>query len=43
VFNRLSQFEFWARRVTGAIFIIVGIYYIINNLKQYGRVFFDMD
>jgi len=28
-FNRLSQFEFWARRVTGVIFLLVGIYYIL--------------
>jgi len=26
-FNRLTQFELWARRITGAIFILVGIYY----------------
>ncbi len=26
VFNRITQFEFWARRVTGAVFIAVGIY-----------------
>ncbi|UCE66726.1 MAG: sulfite exporter TauE/SafE family protein, partial [Candidatus Zixiibacteriota bacterium] len=28
-FNRLTQFEFWARRVTGVIFLLVGIYYIL--------------
>jgi len=27
VFNRLTQFEIWARRLTGVIFILVGIYY----------------
>ncbi len=27
LFKRLSQFELWARRVTGAIFILVGIYF----------------
>jgi len=25
--NRLAQFEIWARRVTGVIFILVGTYY----------------
>ena len=25
-FNRLAQFELWARRITGAVFILVGIY-----------------
>ncbi len=28
-FNRITQFELWARRVTGIIFILVGIYYIL--------------
>lgn len=27
VFNRLTQIELWARRVTGIIFILVGLYY----------------
>ena len=27
VFNRLTRFELWARRVTAVIFILVGIYY----------------
>lgn len=27
LFNRLSQFELWARRLTGGIFVAVGIYY----------------
>ncbi len=27
VFNKLSQFERWARRVTGAAFVLVGLYY----------------
>jgi len=26
-FKRVSQFEWWARRVTGGVFIMVGIYY----------------
>ena len=29
IFNRLSQFERWARRVTAVIFIVVGIYFFI--------------
>jgi cytochrome c-type biogenesis protein len=31
-FNKLSAFERWARRVTGAIFIVVGIYFILSYL-----------
>lgn len=27
VFNRITQIEKWARRITGAIFILVGIYF----------------
>lgn len=30
-YNRLKQFEFWARRVTGGIFILVGIYYTVTH------------
>ena len=26
-FNRITQFEWWARRITGAIFILVGVYF----------------
>jgi cytochrome c-type biogenesis protein len=29
VFNRLTQFEYWARRITGSIFLLVGLYYIL--------------
>ena len=29
-FDKLTAFEKWARRVTGAIFVLVGIYYILN-------------
>lgn len=29
IFNRLTVFEKWARRITGAIFILVGIYYML--------------
>ena len=28
-FNKLTKFECWARRVTGGIFILVGVYYIL--------------
>lgn len=27
VFHRLSQFELWARRVTGGVFVLVGVYF----------------
>jgi cytochrome c-type biogenesis protein len=27
VFNRVTQFELWARRITGLIFLVVGIYF----------------
>lgn len=30
-YNKLRQFEFWARRITGGVFIIVGIYYTITH------------
>jgi len=32
MFNRLSQIERWARRVTGIIFIVVGIYYSLVHI-----------
>ncbi len=28
-FNRLTQIELWARRATGGIFILIGIYYCL--------------
>ena len=31
-FDKLTLFEKWARRVTGAIFIIIGIYYTLIYL-----------
>ena len=31
-FNRLAAFEWWARRVTGVIFIAVGIYYCLAHI-----------
>lgn len=39
VFKRLTQFEFWARRVTGAVFIIAGIYTIFRNYHGYVNLF----
>jgi cytochrome c-type biogenesis protein len=29
VFNRVTQFELWARRITGGIFLAIGIYFTI--------------
>jgi cytochrome c biogenesis protein CcdA len=29
VFNKLTQIEFWVRRVTGGVFIIVGVYFCL--------------
>lgn len=29
-YNKLKSFEFWFRRVTGAVFIAIGMYYIIT-------------
>ena len=31
-FNKLTQFELWARRITGLIFISVGIYYALTYI-----------
>ena len=31
-FNLITHFETWARRITGLIFILVGIYYTLINL-----------
>lgn len=30
IFNKLTKFEFWARRITGFLFIIIG-FYLINE------------
>jgi cytochrome c biogenesis protein CcdA len=35
-FNRLAQVEWWARRVTGALFILVGIYYCLTAIFGVG-------
>ena len=29
-FNRITQFEFWARRITVSLFIAIGIYYCLT-------------
>ena len=34
VFNKITQIEKWARRITGAIFIGVGIYYSLTQIFQ---------
>ncbi len=31
-YNKLTSFEKWARRITGAIFILVGIYYCLTHI-----------
>ncbi|MBX7244046.1 MAG: sulfite exporter TauE/SafE family protein [Candidatus Sumerlaeaceae bacterium] len=38
VFNRLKQFEFWARRVTGVVFLLAGAFLIYRNLSGYVRL-----
>jgi len=32
-FRRITRFEYYTRKITGAIFIIVGLYYMVNNWK----------
>jgi cytochrome c-type biogenesis protein len=34
IFNKISQFEKWARRITGVVFILVGIYLTLKNVFQ---------
>ena len=31
-YNRMAAFEFWARRITGTIFIAAGIYYSLTHI-----------
>ena len=31
-FDRLRQFERWARTITGTIFILVGVYYCLTYI-----------
>lgn len=33
-FNRIKQFELWARRITGCVFIAIGIYYSLKFIFQ---------
>jgi cytochrome c biogenesis protein CcdA len=32
VFNRLAQIEWWARRITGVVFILVGLYFCFHYI-----------
>ncbi len=34
VFHRITQFELWARRITGALFIGIGIYFSLKYIFQ---------
>ena len=31
-YNRMKSFEVWFRRIVSAVFIVVGIYYIVTNI-----------
>ncbi|MEI7590435.1 MAG: hypothetical protein WCJ49_03890 [Deltaproteobacteria bacterium] len=31
-YDKIVSFERWARKITGVIFIVVGVYYSINNI-----------
>ena len=31
-FNKLTQLEWWVRRITGAIFIVIGIYFCLTHI-----------
>ena len=31
-FNKLTQFEWWFRRITGVIFIVIGIYFCLTHI-----------
>ncbi|MGW8258008.1 MAG: urease accessory protein UreH domain-containing protein [Thermoguttaceae bacterium] len=33
-FNRLTQFEWWARRITGLLFVAIGIYYSLRFIFE---------
>ncbi len=35
-YNRLKAFEYWARRVTGGVFIVIGLYYTITCTFGFG-------
>jgi cytochrome c biogenesis protein CcdA len=32
IFNKVTLIEYWTRRVTGIIFILVGIYYVLTHI-----------
>jgi cytochrome c biogenesis protein CcdA len=32
LFNKVTLVEYWTRKITGAIFIIIGIYYVITHI-----------
>jgi len=34
LFRQLTRVELWARRVTGAIFIAAGIYYVLGYIFE---------
>ena len=34
MFNLLTRFEVWARRITGVIFIVVGVYYSLTYILE---------
>jgi cytochrome c-type biogenesis protein len=36
VFNKVTQFELWARRITGLIFLVVGIYFTFAYTLGFG-------
>jgi cytochrome c-type biogenesis protein len=33
-FNKLSQIEWWARRITGVVFLVVGVYYSLKFIFE---------
>lgn len=36
VFDRITQFEFWGRRITGGVFIVIGIYLVFVHVFGWG-------
>ena len=32
-FHRIARFEYYTRKITGAVFIIVGLYYMVSNWR----------
>jgi cytochrome c biogenesis protein CcdA len=33
-FQRISRLEVWGRRITGVVFILVGLYYTLNYIFE---------